>query len=158
MKTIKGKNLEEQMDHLDKIIPRLIQRSGNKIVGMVTSIPIAGYADSDENSCKIISFLVPSSGKITKAIVSSTTKIKLLIEHKNKTAPSIGTVTVPTLKADVDLTYKLEKDDIISVSASCIKDTEKLSSVWITLLWTPDNDQVEFKKQIVENMKGVLDD
>lgn len=139
--------LEDRLYNLEVVTERLSKKQSKQCIkGVITPYPISS-ACFGEVSGRILSYMFPSNGMVTKGILKLVDKqpkalLTITLENLSKT------VEITKLTSEIDCDLAVFAGDRLTVS---ISSDNPLSEVWIAFLWIPSLSEVEVKKVLLED-------
>jgi len=136
--------LEDKVYNLEMVVERISKKNSKQCVkGIITPYPISS-ACFGEVKGKILTYMFPCNGMITKGIlklVDKDSKANLTVTLENLSR----VVKIDELVSETDYDLAVFAGDRLTVS---IDSETSLSEVWIAFLWMPSMSEVEVKKAV----------
>lgn len=154
---------ENRIGHIETIIARMCRRlHAPKTVAVITPHAISGYASGD--IYKEILSIVMFKGKVGKALIYFDKRpkhpirvdVKILTDDEGFTR----SFYVSTIRSMVDMDIETEDGSVATVSVhptveeSIESVADRVSKVWLSVLWTPHTTRTERERILIEESKN----
>jgi len=158
MKIIKGKTLEDQMNHVDRILKHQSRRMHKTTSGIITPFPISNYAESPIDDV-VLRYMFPLSGKVTTG--------GLFIENMPRDGININITIHHDEGVDSKTTFSKRQNILINPEVKIstgnrliVRIIPKLSgqivsSIWIAFSWVPEVSDSVIKQFLIKDIEKI---
>ena len=151
----------EKIDKLEKMVQRLARRAHKQTSALITPVPISNCVIGEEIKGDILKYMFPCPGVINKGGIFLNAKPKegatiiLTIENDLGGNSRSYQITRRNLLFEPDI--GVDTWDRLTASFSTVNPEEdKMTEVWIALLWTPTVKDVMIKNYLINQLDGGL--
>ena len=152
----------EKTDKLEKMVQRLARRAHKQTSALITPVPISNCVMGEEVKGDILKYLFPCPGVINKGGIFLNAK------------PKSGATVILTIESDLgggSKSYIISRRNLLfepnieintwdRLTASFFTvnpEEDKMTEVWLALLWTPTVKDVTIKNYLIDQLDGGLD-
>jgi hypothetical protein len=151
--------MEERINKLEKIVERLMRRSGKRHSAFITPYPISTAVFGEKLSDgPVLRYMFPCDGVLTKGIIrlGSRTKNPIAIKIKifNESDSVAKGYTMEKVYLSIQPNLNVYAGDCLEIDL--VVYDEIVSELWISLLWKPSTDNTEVKTFLIEDLENDL--
>ncbi|MBU2249567.1 MAG: hypothetical protein KKD77_22665 [Gammaproteobacteria bacterium] len=151
----------ERIDFLEVVVARLARRVHKQVVSIIPPHVMSTCATGEDIRGDIYKAML-FKGTITKGIVCFNKRpknpIHIEIKILNNEIGFTKSYYVSKMRENVDLDIATIDGSMISVSVYPTVETDKLTEVWISLLWSPDVSNTKVKNYLIESLEKAAED
>jgi len=152
---------EKRILFLERVVARLVRRTGSKRSAVLTPYPISTCVSGDDVRGDILKYMFPCEGKIKSGTVFFEKKPKeevligmsLIGPDGGEAKTMITSKRLNLVQVDV----ATSQGDRLKVSINTQSDEPFPNEVWISLLWVPLIQSSEIKNFIIEDLGDTVD-
>jgi len=159
--------VESRLSKLELVTGRIALRTHKTASAIVTPYPISNSVVGEDligESLKgvILRYMFPCDGVIKKGCIRLDKKLKVgaLVDIKifNDKGSSSSGYTIDKKVKVIDPTIEVVTSDCLEVTIAPITNEDRISEVWISLLWIPSISDADIKHFLIEELEDKVDD
>lgn len=149
----------KRLTELEMISKRLMRRASRSKVAIITPFPISNTVFGENVSGTILCYMFPCDGTISKGCVGLGSKPKQPVEVTISVLGSSGgssrTITMSLKDNSFDLGMSIKSCDRLTITLKH-EESDVITEVWSSFLWTPATSDVEVKSYLIAEMENGL--
>ena len=152
---------EKRIAHIEHVILQLMRRSVRKTSALITPYPISSASFGDNVKGRILCYMFPCEGIITKGMISFGSRplngANLTISYHSRDYSASRTFTLHNIEDVVEPKVKVESGGKVIVEIFP-KEGTIIKEVWISFLWTPSVREVEVKSYLIDELDHTVEE
>lgn len=157
-KFVKGDNIKEQMDRIDKTLQHFSRRLSHKVIGLVPSAPIFEFIYAPSSDGAVLRRVIPIAGTITKAA--------LFVQKKETKGPSLFRLEVrrgerywaeafevKKVPFVASPNIEVEAGDLVTLM---VEEPEAIKGIWAAFLYSIGVAGLEKKEIVLDQIEHMM--
>lgn len=149
----------DRIDKIEKMIQRLGRRTVKQTSALITPIPISNCVMGEEVKGDILKYLFPCPGSINKGGIFLDKKPKagaaIILTIENDLGGGSRSYQISRRNMLFEPDIEINTWDRLTVSFFTVDPKEdKMTEVWIALLWTPTVKDATIKNYLIDSLDG----
>jgi hypothetical protein len=151
----------DKINKLSKAVERLGRRAVKQTSAVITPVPISNCVMGEEVKGDVLKYLFPCPGVISKGGIFLNTKPKegaaVILTIENELGGNSRSYQMSRRNLLFEPDIRVDTWDRLTASFFVVNPEEdKMTEVWIALLWTPTIKDVTVKNYLIDQLDGGL--
>ena len=156
------KALEPKLAKMESTLIRLSRRATKQTSALITPVPISNCVMGEEVKGEVLRYLFPCPGVINKGGIFLNAKPKdgatIILTIENELGGSSKSYQISRRNMVFEPNIEVDTWDRLTASFFVVNPIEdKITEIWIALLWTPTIKDVTIKSYLIDQLDGGLD-
>lgn len=151
----------EKIDKLEKMVQRLARRAHKQTSALITPVPISNCVMGEEVKGDVLKYMFPCPGVISKGGIFLNAKPKqgatVILTVENELGGSSKSYQITRRNLLFEPNIETDTWDRLTAAFFVVNPEEdRMTEVWIALIWTPTIKDVTIKNYLIDQLDGGL--